>query len=257
MACITTLLQQARRVTFLTGAGMSTESGLPDFRSEQGLWKQDDPMYLLSRPAFEDRPHEFYVFFRHSFLPWHSAQPNRGHRAIARLEDLDYDVTVITQNIDGLHQKAGSSLVLELHGHLRTVTCTHCKRGYPLAAIATPDDTLPLCRECRGLLEPAVVLFGDPLPFGLFKQAVERVGNTDMLLVVGTSLTVSPVNTLIRFLPPEASLVVINHTPTPADAHATLVLRERAGDTLWEAVGRLADLRGTGYANDGDSGTMF
>jgi NAD-dependent deacetylase len=257
MACVTTLLQQAHRVTFLTGAGMSTESGLPDFRSDKGLWLQDDPLYLFSRPALEDRPHEFYAFFRNSFLPWQHAQPNRGHRAIAGLEALDYDVAVITQNIDGLHQRAGSSLVLELHGHLRTVACTRCRRDYPLAVIATPDHSLPVCRECSALLEPAVVLFGDPLPPGLFEQAVERMGSTDVLLVVGTSLMVSPVNSLIRFVPPSASLVVINHTPTLADSHATLVLRGKAGDILWEAVDQLADLRGSGYANDGGSGTMF
>ena len=255
MTRLTSLLQKARRVTFLTGAGMSTESGLPDFRSDTGLRQQTDPMYLLSRPAFEDRPLEFYAFFRESFLVWADAQPHHGHKAIAQLERLGRDVAVVTQNIDGLHQKAGSSVVLELHGHLRHVVCTGCRREYPLAIIG--DEALPRCRRCAAILEPAVVLFGDPLPPGVFEQAIERVQETDLLVVVGTSLTVSPANTLVSFLPSDAHLVIINHTPTIADARATLVFRENAGDVLASAVNQLADLMGNGYANGAESDTMF
>jgi NAD-dependent deacetylase len=255
MTRLASLLRKAHRVTFLTGAGMSTESGLPDFRSNTGLWRQTDPMYLLSRLAFEDRPHEFYAFFRENFLAWADAQPHCGHKAIARLEQLGRDVAVVTQNIDGLHQKAGSSVVLELHGHLRSIICTRCRREYPLATIA--DESLPLCRQCKAILEPAVVLFGDPLPSDLFEQAVERMQETDVLVVVGTSLTVSPVNTLVDFLSSEASLVIINHTPTMADARAALVLRDSAGHVLSATVSQLADLMGRGYANDDESDNMF
>jgi NAD-dependent deacetylase len=257
MSNMTDLLRKVRRVTFLTGAGMSTESGLPDFRSDTGMWQQKDPMYLLSRPAFKDRPHEFYAFFRQTFVPWADARPHRGHVAIGRLEALGFDVSVITQNIDGLHQKAGSSAVIELHGHLRHVVCTRCRKTHPLSALAAVGDGLPLCSECKAILEPAVVLFGDALPPGLFERAAERISDTELLCVVGTSLTVSPVNTLIRFLPADALLAVINHSATIADEQAQLVSRENAGDVLCHAVGKLEQLPDFGYANDGESGTMF
>jgi NAD-dependent deacetylase len=221
------LLRTARRPVFFTGAGMSTESGLPSFRGQGGLWQEQESIELLSLAAFESRPEVFYEFFRCSLLPWTKAMPNSGHRAIAWLEITGRHVVVVTQNIDGLHQKAGSTRVIELHGDLRTVVCVNCEHEEPFALIASPGP--PSCAGCGGLLKPTVVLFGEPLPPGAFARAAEAIGQADLLCVVGTSLSVAPASYLVDAAPVNAPIVVVNSTPTPADYRAALVVREAAG----------------------------
>lgn len=215
----------------LTGAGISTESGIPDFRSPgTGLWNRIDPMEYLSVDALYARPETFWKYFAEVFGPTLAAQPNAGHLALAKLEAAGFITGVITQNIDGLHQKAGSCTVYEVHGHLRTVHCQSCGRTYPMseALALLKKEPIPHCPECGGRVRPDVVLFGDMMPVA-FSQAVAAVERSSLVLVVGSSLTVSPANSLAFQTP---HLAIVNREPTPADCRADVVLSGGAGDTL-------------------------
>lgn len=232
------LLRENRGAVVLTGAGISTESGIPDFRSPgTGLWSRIDPMEYLSVDALYGRPETFWKYFAEVFGPTLAAQPNAGHLALARLEAAGYVGTIVTQNIDGLHQKAGSCNVLEVHGHLRTVHCQGCHRAYPMeeALARLKKEPAPHCPGCGGRLRPAVVLFGDMMP-PAFAQAVSAVERSGLVLVVGSSLTVSPANSLAFRTP---HLAIINREPTPADARADVVIRAGAGEALTELVQQL------------------
>jgi NAD-dependent deacetylase len=225
------LVKNKGRAVALTGAGISTESGIPDFRSPgTGLWNRIDPMEYLSVEALYARPETFWKYFAEIFGPTLEAEPNAGHLALAKLETAGYITGVITQNIDGLHQKAGSRTVFEVHGHLRTVHCQSCGRTYPLteALARLKNEPIPHCPECGGRLRPDVVLFGDMMPVA-FTQAVAAVERSSLVLVVGSSLTVSPANSLAFRTP---HLAIINREPTPADGRADVVIREGAGETL-------------------------
>ena len=226
------LLEQYRGQTVvLTGAGVSTESGIPDFRSPgTGLWSHIDPMEYLSVDALYARPQTFWKYFAQVFGPTLDAQPNAGHIALAALEQAGYVHTIITQNIEGLHQKGGADNVLEVHGHLRTVHCRSCGRTYPMekALSQLPNEPVPRCEKCGHSVRPDVVLFGDMMPVA-FSQAVQAVEKSQLLLVVGSSLTVSPANTLAFHT---SRLAVINRDPTPANGRADVVIYGTAGDTL-------------------------
>lgn len=226
------LLESCRgRTAVFTGAGMSTESGIPDFRSPgTGLWSYIDPMEYLSVDALYARPQTFWKYFAQVFGPTLDAQPNAGHRALAVLEKEGYVHTIITQNIDGLHQKAGAENVLEVHGHLRTVHCRSCGRTYPMkeALAQLPKKSVPCCEKCGRHVRPDVVLFGDMMPVA-FNQAVQAVERSQLVLVVGSSLTVSPANTLAFHTP---HLAIVNRDPTPADGRADVAVRGLAGETL-------------------------
>jgi NAD-dependent deacetylase len=226
------LLRANRGATVLTGAGISTESGIPDFRSpETGLYSRMDPMEYLSAPVLESDPAKFWKCFAELYGKSPDYRPNAGHVSIARLEKSGHVGTVVTQNIDGLHQKAGSVNVLEVHGHLRTVHCTGCGRVFALTLAAdqvTGGAPVPECSDCGLLLRPDVVLFGDAMPAD-FAAACEAARSASLLLVVGSSLTVSPVNCLAF----EARrLAIVNREPTPADDRADAVVRGEAGETL-------------------------
>jgi len=215
----------------LTGAGISTESGIPDFRSPGGLYESIDPMEYLSVWALERTPARFWDYFARLFGSFGHIQPNAGHVALARLEAEGYVHTVVTQNIDGLHTRAGSANVLEVHGHVRTVHCTGCAHTFPMAeALRQVADghCPPGCPRCGELLRPDVVLFGDMLSQA-FPQAIEAARASSLTLVVGSSLTVSPANSIAVLSP---HLAIINRDPTPADARADLVIHAPAGDTL-------------------------
>jgi len=222
-------------VIALSGAGISTESGIPDFRSKGGLWDQIDPEILSARTLRNDP----VLFFRHyqailEFLK--EKQPNRGHRAIARLSRLGIIKAVITQNIDGLHQKAGSKRVFEVHGSASACFCTACRRRYPadlLAGFLAQGDYLPRSPCCRAILRPAVVLFGDRMADD-FAAACEEARRCDFLLVVGTSLTVYPAADIPGIV---GDYAIVNRDPTALDATARFVVRDGAGDVL----SRLAD----------------
>lgn len=240
LAAVADCIRQAQSVVALTGAGISTESGIPDFRSATGIYSQrQDAMELLSLSTFRRDPERFYRFFREAFLRWGDLQPNRGHRALAALEKMGKLRAIVTQNIDGLHQKAGSSRVLELHGNLQTATCHSCGRQYPMEVVRNDQAPVPLCPECHHPLQPDIVLFEQALPEQVVWAAVHAIENCQLLLVVGTSLTVAPACNLVDVRPPGARLVIINNDPTPYDPTADYIIRGSAGAILEELVNLL------------------
>lgn len=229
-------LQRSKRAVVLTGAGASTESGLPDFRSREGLWQNVDPMRLASMTALHHSPVEFYQFYRHRLARLWGAQPNPAHYALAALQKAGLIRTLITQNVDGLHQAAGSPAVIEVHGSLRECHCLTCAARYPSSLIdievQQPADC-PNCPACGGVLKPGVVLFEEALPSDAIEAALEAAYAADLFLVVGSSLEVGPVNQLPAIAVAEgAELAIINLAPTHLDSRATWVIREKAGSAL-------------------------
>lgn len=225
------LVEASENIVFFGGAGVSCESGIPDFRSTDGLYHQEyrwPPEEILSHDFFERRPEEFFRFYRDKML-YPQAKPNAAHLALARLERDGRLKAVVTQNIDGLHQAAGSKNVLELHGSVHRNHCTRCGAFYAL------DDVLrsagvPRC-GCGGVIKPDVVLYGEALDAATLTAAARAISRADLLLVGGTSLNVYPAAGLLRYFS-GASLVVINKTPTPADARADLVIQDAIGHVL-------------------------
>jgi NAD-dependent deacetylase len=234
------LLRQARHAIALTGAGVSTPSGIPDFRTEDvGLWEKDDPMEVSSIFAFRRNPEAFYRWIRPLVRTMLEAQPNPSHKALARLEQAGWLKAVLTQNIDGLHQKAGSRNVLELHGHTRQVTCISCFRTVPSepAFAAVVRGEVPRCAFCGGVVKPDVVLFGEQLPAQVVAQAMEQVRQADLMLVCGSSLLVLPVARMPGLVyGGGGKVIIVNRQETYADEFAAVVLR---GDVA-EIMPRLA-----------------
>lgn len=231
------LLKDARRVAVLTGAGISTPSGIPDFRSPgTGLWSQSDPLAIASVWGFRDQPQRFYDWIRPLARDIVTARPNAAHHALVELERMGKLSSLITQNIDHLHQRAGSSEVLELHGHLRTLSCLRCRfqdaaESYLHRFVNT--GALPICPQCGSVLKPDVVLFGEPLPESILIAAQEQALHCDLMLVVGSSLEVMPA----ADLPPlavrrGARLIVLNLGATPCDHLADLVLNGDVAQVL-------------------------
>ena len=235
-----------RRNVALTGAGMSTESGLPDFRSADGLWATVDPARVASLSAFERDPAAFYAFYRTRLASLAGAVPNAGHRALARLEGIGKLHLVVTQNVDGLHQQAGSRDVVEVHGNLRECRCARCATVRPISEMVPPAgaEDVPRC-ACGGLLRPNVVLFEELLPLAAYERAEAACRECDVLLVVGSSLAVYPVAALPELAARAgARLVIVNRDPTPCDALAEVVVRGNAGTVLpaiGDAAGRASD----------------
>jgi len=236
-AAIARLLAGARAAVAFTGAGISTESGLPDFRSPGGLWRGADPARVASSWALRQNPAEFYSFYRERLGRLGKARPNPAHEALAGLEAMGVLHCVITQNVDGLHQAAGSRRVIELHGYLRHAACPGCRGLFPIATLeeqlAGGAAALPRCPTCGGLLRPNVVLFGEALPAGAFAAAGAASDGCDAMLVVGSSLEVWPANSLPRrALSAGAELAIINLSPTPLDHAASVVVHAPAGAVL-------------------------
>ncbi|MEN3010067.1 MAG: Sir2 family NAD-dependent protein deacetylase [Candidatus Bipolaricaulaceae bacterium] len=230
-------LQEAGRAWALTGAGVSTPSGIPDFRGPQGLWRTHNPEEVSTLEGFRRNPRAFYAFWLWRFQAMRRAQPNPVHRFLAVLEARGLLRGIITQNIDGLHQRAGSRRVLEVHGHVRSASCLSCRAAYPMEWVAAEVERTGLARcGCGGLVKPDVVLFGEPVTPD-FEVAQRELAEADLLFVLGTSLTVWPVAGLVPFAVSRgAQLLIANAEPTPYDAYADVLLR---GD-LVEAVGLLA-----------------
>lgn len=222
----TSLLREARNAWALTGAGVSTPSGIPDFRGPEGLWTKYDPERVSSIEGFRSDPRSFYSFWVWRFERMRQARPNPVHELLAWLETRGLLQGVITQNIDGLHQAAGSRRVLEVHGHARTGTCLGCGKKYPLEWIADRARQTGVARcECGGLVKPDVVLFGEQLSSD-FQVAEQEVGKADLLLVMGTSLTVWPVAGLVpRAASAGARIIIANGEPTAYDSLADVILR--------------------------------
>ena len=225
------LLDGSDNIVFFGGAGVSTESGIPDFRSVDGLYHQKfryPPETMLSHTFFEKHTEEFFDFYRAKMLAL-DAQPNAAHRKLAQWEQEGRLKAVITQNIDGLHQKAGSREVLELHGSVLRNYCTRCGKFYGVEHIAESTG-VPRC-ACGGVIKPDVVLYGEALDETTLNAAVRAIRRADLLLVGGTSLNVYPAAGLLRYFT-GAALAVVNKTPTPADARADLVIQASIGRVL-------------------------
>ena len=220
------LLAAARRVAVITGAGLSRPSGIPDFRCPDGIWARSDPSEVASLGAFRRDPDGFYGWLSGLLGPILAARPNPAHLALAALEAAGRVGGVITQNIDGLHQQAGSRRVFELHGNLRGATCAECGRQVPVAPLlpAVRRGLAPRC-DCGGAFKPDVVLFDEPLPQGIFWLAHKALEECDLLLVAGTSLEVAPACDLPLVAAKRgARIVIVNLEPTYLDAHADAVL---------------------------------
>jgi len=214
----------------LTGAGISTESGIPDFRTPStGLWEKYDPMEVLSREVLFSRPEVFYRIGFRILMSFQDAQPNEAHLILAEWEKRGWIVGVVTQNIDSLHTRAGSKKVMEIHGHLRSGSCLRCGQTFPIEVIAEKVERgeIPPHCGCGGVVRPDVVLFGDMLP-PCFEEAVSLAYRFP-LLVIGSSLQVSPANFLPSYAAP---LLIINMSETPFDGKAQWVLRDRASIAL-------------------------
>lgn len=219
------MIEQSDNIVFFGGAGVSTESGIPDFRSRDGLYNQKykfPPESIISHTFFVRRPEEFYEFYRDRMLAL-EAKPNAAHLFLARLEAAGKLKAVVTQNIDGLHQAAGSKNVFELHGSVHRNYCMRCGRFYD-AEYIKESSGIPRC-ACGGIIKPDVVLYEEGLDARVVEGAVSAISSADMLIVGGTSLVVYPAAGFIEYFRGKR-LVVINKSPTPADARAQLVINE-------------------------------
>lgn len=229
--CAAEIIRGSKRGVVLSGAGISTPSGIPDFRStDTGLWQRYDPYEVASLLSFRYNPERFYAWMRSLAIDIHKAQPNAAHYGLARLQQAGYLLAVITQNIDALHQRAGSENVLEVHGSFATLTCTWCfcqveSDGYLDSYLA--EGVIPHCPACGHILKPDLVLFGEQLPATPWLKALQTSKNCDLMIVAGSSLEVLPVAGLpMRALENGAHLILINRSPTYLDVRADVVLHE-------------------------------
>lgn len=228
-------IRESKSIVFFGGAGVSTESGIPDFRSVDGLYHQKfdyPPETILSHSFFFSHTEDFYKFYREKMLVT-DMEPNRAHLALAKLEQQGKLSAVVTQNIDGLHQKAGSQQIFELHGSVHRNYCQRCKKFFSAEDLQKTEG-IPHC-TCGGLIKPDVVLYEEALNDACVEGAVAAISQADLLIVGGTSLTVYPAAGLIRYYR-GSRLVLINRDETPYDSYANLVFRESIGKVLSEAV---------------------
>jgi len=233
------MIVNAKGVVVFTGAGISTESGIPDFRSPGGLWSKFDPedftiQRFLASP--EIRKKQWHALIEGGLLA--DAEPNRAHCAIAELEKIGKLRCVITQNVDNLHQKAGNSpdRVYELHGNIHWIRCMQCNKRYSRESMinrCTPGDDLPVCEHCQGMLKPDVIFFGEALPVDTLEQATMHAVSCNLLIVIGSSLVVYPAASIPMYARETgAKLVIINRTPTQFDTEADVVIHHSAGEVM-------------------------
>ena len=234
-ARLAALVRQRQPCVVLTGAGVSTESGIPDFRSPQGLWAQFDPFEYGSIEAFRADPEKVWRFYAPRFSVLTDAEPNAAHRALARLEQEGLVRAVITQNIDLLHERAGSSEVVEVHGSIRTSRCPGCGASYPLARVLEllEGESAPACPACGAILKPGVVFFGELLRPDAIERAFALAREASLLLVVGSALEVYPVAGLpLETLAAGGEVAIVNRGPTALDGRASLKVDGSAGEVL-------------------------
>lgn len=226
-------IKKFKKIVFVTGAGISQESGIPTFRGKDGFWKSNDPMKLATIDAFYDNPKLVWEWYNERRTNIFQAQPNLGHKAIAELEKY-VEVVVLTQNIDGLHQKSGSTKVLELHGSIVKIKCSVC--DYQEEILTEISGLPPLC-NCGNILRPAVVWFGESLPQNVWQNAIKFASQCDLMIIVGTSLAVSPANTLpIYAKQNNATLIEINTESTGMSEEMDVIIRKRSAEALPKLV---------------------
>ncbi|MBR2740961.1 MAG: NAD-dependent protein deacylase [Oscillospiraceae bacterium] len=221
------LIRRSSRIVFFGGAGVSVPSGIPDFRSSTGIYNRRfryPAETMLSHSFFLRHTEEFYDFYR-SVMLYPDAKPNAAHIKLAEMEQKGKLDAVITQNIDGLHQAAGSRNVIELHGSVLRNHCTDCQKPYPLSYILSTEG-VPRCSECGGVVKPDVVLYEEPLDGDCISDAIYRIANCDLLIIGGTSLSVYPAASFINYLPRTSKLAIVNLSATSADSSADLVITE-------------------------------
>ena len=234
------ILMESKNVVFFGGAGMSTESGVPDFRSANGIYSQRlhqefRPEEMASHSFFVNHTEAFFEFYREHRI-FRNIQPNAGHKALAELERRGILKAVVTQNIDGLHQLAGSKTVYELHGSILRWPCVQCGKVYPVEYVLQEENKpIPHCGDCGGIVRPGVVLYEEGLDMEVVESAVRAISAADTLIVGGTSLVVYPAAGLIDYFQGRR-LVLINKTETKADARADLIIRDAIGKVLSAAV---------------------
>ena len=220
------IIDRSRRIVFFGGAGVSTASGIPDFRSAEGLYAEEadgiSPEMILSKSFFYLEPEKFFDWYRKHML-YPEAKPNAAHRKLFELERADKLRGIVTQNVDGLHKAAGNIRVYELHGNVHENYCMECNASYS-AEVILESDGIPRCRDCGGVIRPNVVLYGEALPKYVCIGAIREITNADTLIVAGTSLTVEPAASFLSHFRGK-NLVVINRDPIPAEEQASLVLR--------------------------------
>ena len=233
---IASQIRDSQYAVAFTGAGISAESGVPTYRGEGGLWTKYDPNLYASVYHFHQNPSYYWNFFREVRYPQlKEVKPNNAHLALAEIEAAGNLKTVITQNIDGLHQQAGSSSVVELHGTTRIIYCLDCSRQYSMDEVFArlEIENPPLCSDCKGRLRPAVVFFGEALNPQILSQAFAEAEKCDFLLAVGSSLVVYPAAEIpLRAKQNGATLAIINKDPTPLDDMADYVIHDEAGKAL-------------------------
>lgn len=226
------IIDESRNIVFFGGAGVSTESGIPDFRSKDGLYNQKykyPPEQIISHSFFVHNPEEFYIFYKDRMLI-SGAKPNAAHRKLAELEKAGKLSAVVTQNIDGLHQMAGSKKVYELHGSVLRNYCTRCHKFFDVDYIKDASG-IPYCDVCGGIVKPDVVLYEESLDTDTIVGAVNAITNADTLIVAGTSLVVYPAAGFIDYFKGN-HFVLINRDPTPADYKADLVIHDKVGEVF-------------------------
>ena len=231
------VFRSARRVVALTGAGISTRSGIPDFRSrDSGLWTKYDPMTVASISSFRYHPKDFFRWVRPLVKTMIDAEPNPAHTALAKLEQAGFLHGIITQNIDDLHRKAGSERLFEIHGHLREATCTSCYQKHNATNLIEDfarTGALPYCDHCGGLLKPDIILFGEQLPITIMNEAQALIDEADLIVVAGSSMEVVPAASMpIPALNAGAKLIILNNEPTYLDIRADFVIRDDVADIL-------------------------
>lgn len=237
---VTDIIRESSNIVAFTGAGVSTESNIPDFRSSGGLFKDMEGKYsfppevVLSHSFFMQQPEVFYEFYR-SRMIYRDAKPNECHKGLAVLEEMGKLKAVVTQNIDGLHQAAGSKNVLELHGTVIRNYCMKCGKFFSLDYIMDMSKAVPLCDLCGGTVRPDVVLYEETLDEDVVQRAVKRIGEAEVLLVIGTSLVVYPAAGFVNYYRGR-NMVLINKSETTFDGRARVVLREKAGTVMKEIL---------------------
>ena len=232
------MIEKSNNIVFFGGAGVSTESGIPDFRSKDGLYSQKydyPPEIIVSRSFFLHYPEEFYKFYRDKLI-YHDILPNDAHKALAKLEKAGKLKAVITQNIDGLHQLAGSKNVIELHGSIQRNYCLGCGEAYKGTDIIEKCNGVPRCKKCGAIIRPDVVLYEEQLNSESLKSAIHYVSTADLLIVGGTSLAVEPAASLVHYYFTGSNLVIINKTDTDYDYKASLVIHDSIGKVLSQVV---------------------